>query len=943
MPYDEEESSGSDSDAGFDEDMEALRKACSVTGVDDSVDDLPKPSTAYSDYDDTYTSEDEDIELLRNIQQRFSVPTNDVGSEHHSISMKPLSIIMPSGLSDDNDDYGDDFETLRAIQRRFSQYYDTKNNDKESSVQKPEQVGATNIELEKETSTSPNFFVKSINNGQGFPDCVDGRTTNQKLDLSSNSTPDTHEPGSEIIPAPDCGFPRSAQAFVEAIKKNRICQKFIRNKIGQIEAKMEENKKLRERVKILKDFQVACRKKTGRALSQKKDPRIQLISVPKQRANAAKDKEMHAINQGPAENLHVADYRDAMSNYPFALTREPWSKEENENLLKGVKQQFQEMLMQNILSSEDADWHDVDTMLTQIKHHEISPEEMRAFLPKVNWDHLASMYITSRTGPECKSRWMNSEDPLINFDPWTVTEDKKLLYTVQNLGLCNWAHISDALGTNRTPFQSLSRFQRSLNASIIKNEWTPPEDDELRNAVAEYGDANWQLVASTLEGRTGTQCSNRWKKSLNPMRERVGKWAPDEDKRLKIAVKLFGAKNWNKIARYVAGRTQVQCRERWVNCLDPGLNMKEWTKEEDLKLRDAIAQHGYSWSKIAACLHPRTDSQCRRRWKVVLPHEVPMLQRARKMKKAALISNFVDREDERPALTVNDFIAPMLIEPAPTPTPKSDQDPITADLQNQRSVPKIRSRRARKVNHTDKALRLIDEDDDDIKGNTRSKKKQKLSKNNLNISSQESGLSDLNNGALDGDNSKVKKKAKRKRKQRGSTEEEEEEMNETLGAFLNQKEKRRRRRPCLRGCQVASSTNNITESHDVPFSETPNEINPSPSSNQPLEPAIPPQETPRLSNGDTCHIKTKATPNGARGNEEDDESLEGVAAIINQKTTTRPRSRPNRGPQREAEAATWPTTKACSSRKRKCKLIKIRDGDTIGSFFTKLKKTRKLE
>ena len=54
----------------------------------------------------------------------------------------------------------------------------------------------------------------------------------------------------------------------------------------------------------------------------------------------------------------------------------------------------------------------------------------------------------------------------------------------------------------------------------------------------------------------------RWKKSLNPMRERVGKWAPDEDKRLKIAVKLFGAKNWNKIARFVAGRTQVQCRER---------------------------------------------------------------------------------------------------------------------------------------------------------------------------------------------------------------------------------------------------------------------------------------------------------------------------------------------------------------------------------------------
>ncbi|KAI3515763.1 hypothetical protein L1887_14667 [Cichorium endivia] len=141
MPYNGEEPSGSDSDTGFDDDMEALRKACAVTGVDDSVDDLPRPSTADSDYGDTYASEDEDIQLLRSIQQRFSVPTNDIGSEQHPISMKPLSIIMPSGLSDDNDDYGDDFETLRAIQRRFSQYHDSNNNNnKESSVQKPEQI-----------------------------------------------------------------------------------------------------------------------------------------------------------------------------------------------------------------------------------------------------------------------------------------------------------------------------------------------------------------------------------------------------------------------------------------------------------------------------------------------------------------------------------------------------------------------------------------------------------------------------------------------------------------------------------------------------------------------------------------------------------------------------------------------------------------------------------
>lgn len=73
-------------------------------------------------------------------------------------------------------------------------------------------------------------------------------------------------------------FPKSAQVFIDAIKKNRSYQKFIRSKLAQIESRIEENNKLKERVKILKDFQVSCRKVTGRALSQKKDLRVQLIS-----------------------------------------------------------------------------------------------------------------------------------------------------------------------------------------------------------------------------------------------------------------------------------------------------------------------------------------------------------------------------------------------------------------------------------------------------------------------------------------------------------------------------------------------------------------------------------------------------------------------------------------------------------------------------------------
>lgn len=106
-------------------------------------------------------------------------------------------------------------------------------------------------------------------------------------------------------------------------------------------------------------------------------------------------------------------------------------------------------------------------------------------------------------------RWLNYEDPLINHNPWTAEEDKKLLLIIQEKGINDWFDIAVSLGTNRTPFQCLARYQRSLNACMLKREWTEEEDDQLRIAVEALGDSNWQFVASTLKGRTGTQCSNR--------------------------------------------------------------------------------------------------------------------------------------------------------------------------------------------------------------------------------------------------------------------------------------------------------------------------------------------------------------------------------------------------------------------------------------------------
>jgi hypothetical protein len=48
---------------------------------------------------------------------------------------------------------------------------------------------------------------------------------------------------------------------------------------------------------------------------------------------------------------------------------------------------------------------------------------------------------------------------------------------------------------------------------ISKGKWTPEEGVKLAKAVAEHGDNNWVSVAEMVLGRTNYQCRRRWVKN----------------------------------------------------------------------------------------------------------------------------------------------------------------------------------------------------------------------------------------------------------------------------------------------------------------------------------------------------------------------------------------------------------------------------------------------
>jgi myb proto-oncogene protein len=64
----------------------------------------------------------------------------------------------------------------------------------------------------------------------------------------------------------------------------------------------------------------------------------------------------------------------------------------------------------------------------------------------------------------------------------------------------------------------------------------------------------------------------------NPRR---GTWKPEEDAKLIEAVKKKHGNDWVAVAAMVPGRTNVQCRYRWVNHLDPNRASNAAEEEED--------------------------------------------------------------------------------------------------------------------------------------------------------------------------------------------------------------------------------------------------------------------------------------------------------------------------------------------------------------------------
>ncbi|OHT01875.1 Myb-like DNA-binding domain containing protein [Tritrichomonas foetus] len=91
----------------------------------------------------------------------------------------------------------------------------------------------------------------------------------------------------------------------------------------------------------------------------------------------------------------------------------------------------------------------------------------------------------------------------------------------------------------------------------------------------------------------------------------------EEDRILTQMVNEYGEHDWNFIASFLDGRNKRQCRERWKKFVSPLVNVGPWSLEEDQLLLEKYEEIGPRWTLIAKSFNNRSDINIKSRFSVV--------------------------------------------------------------------------------------------------------------------------------------------------------------------------------------------------------------------------------------------------------------------------------------------------------------------------------------
>ena len=81
------------------------------------------------------------------------------------------------------------------------------------------------------------------------------------------------------------------------------------------------------------------------------------------------------------------------------------------------------------------------------------------------------------------------------------------------------------------------------------------------------------------------------------------------------------AEEFNKAVGQGSQRKPRQCRERWINVIDPNVRRDKWTPEEEYKILKLWKEHGSKWHEISLLVEGRTEIQVKNRFNCLIKKE----------------------------------------------------------------------------------------------------------------------------------------------------------------------------------------------------------------------------------------------------------------------------------------------------------------------------------
>ena len=103
---------------------------------------------------------------------------------------------------------------------------------------------------------------------------------------------------------------------------------------------------------------------------------------------------------------------------------------------------------------------------------------------------------------------------------------------------------------------------------------------------------------------------------ISPNKKQPAKtWSKKEDATLlQLVHRMQIPVKWSYVAQNMQGRTGKQCRERYVNHLNPRLKSSDWSPIEDATIFHLYNTTGSQWAKMAKMIPGRTDNGIKNRF-----------------------------------------------------------------------------------------------------------------------------------------------------------------------------------------------------------------------------------------------------------------------------------------------------------------------------------------